>query len=827
MEQKIYRVGGRDLGLEQNRSRQVFQVMQARADVFTHITVPQNALDDTDVLLPKTLGQKARTKAEIALLSRALQQEKIDCFAATVQDLDFQVAKGLEIAAILERGDSREVLVLQKGVAFRTLAEGAIVLSNGYARKEQLLRLRPDLVVKADDRDLDSKLQAVEEGIVSAVITSADDLTALGMEAYRDALSFRPFALSAMVPGAGQGLLAVVCRKTDQELIDLLATHLDSKTSRSIFEAEKFFVEALGLATEDLEAVSDAVHVSVEDDDLYCIAPSRQRSNKMTILRQRINRTGEKFADKSLLKAVLDLMLGKLTYLGCDPHAPDLMSKRAKDVLDLADIVVIDHSLADVDLGIDQKKIRLLRDGANFVSYLLREVRRGQDVVRLCSDDPFLTSSASLEIKALRQEHIFVDVYPSVASIHSWPSFSGIPLLFPGVSEHYSVYSGKSFPLQEDSKIKSALKDLDPKHTLVFKRAALKLPDIVASLIQLGFDPEKPCALITKGTSMQAEVLEASLDSIAGLAVARNMVDPAILIVGGVVSLRKELKWWPKLGSMSRMHFCILHTEALAEDLGRTRLNDLKHTLDVEGAFSSSIRLAHETLDPLLDQAIENELIRSLEKKQSVRRFDRSELWLALDGVGAVHAFGRAIKRLAIDHRLLSMVNMAVSSRDAKKALMALGFEADYTEETDDVDQMAAHLASSLSPSDNVLSIGPEAQTVLPLVLNLAEIPCTNLVYAGYSKDLADPTVFMDHIHAHENLIFMDAGAVREFFFRAGELGLDLDLYFAEDKKVFPMTEAAARVCVNRNIPIGIDAKDYNLDHFMDLLREEAIRRDL
>ena len=131
MEKRIYRVGGRDSRLEQSRSRELMAILQARCEDFQSLTVPISALDDTDLLLPKTLGAAARKKAELDLLLRSLAREQIDLVAVHATDLPTSLQDGLTIGAVPKRGDVRDVLVLEKGRSFATLDAGSLLMTTG------------------------------------------------------------------------------------------------------------------------------------------------------------------------------------------------------------------------------------------------------------------------------------------------------------------------------------------------------------------------------------------------------------------------------------------------------------------------------------------------------------------------------------------------------------------------------------------------------------------------------------------------------------------------------------------------------------------------
>lgn len=819
MEERIYRVGGRDTRLEQNRSRQVFTTLQARAEGFAHITVPLNALDDTEILLPKTLGAKARTKAELKLLYRALQNEDIDMIQAPVDSLDWNLSDKLTIAAILKRQDPRDVLVIKKDQSFATLEAGARIYSSGLRRDVQIAQLRDDLQIETTELSLEDQLDALETDEISAVICSAADLVAIGMESYRNSLSFRPFALNAMVPKAGQGLIAVICRRTDTTLRKLLEDHLEDTDARIAYNAEQSCAEALGLDTDEASKYYGALMVFAEKDELYIQALSQK--SKPALVRQRLNRSGEKTADPALIEAALQGLLGSTTFVGVDSYDPELVAVKANTAIKDATCLIYGRRLRHVvslyDLPDSMTKIEVA-DNEDVGRKLLSLNRQGHNCVRLLEGDPFIYGEAPAEIETLRASSVAVDIVPGSSALLTWPIYAGIPLVYPEVSDQLHIFDGRRFPLQADDPLLKQLRTLDSQSTMLFHMAATRLPNIVASLKQVNFKLSTPAAVIAAGTSMEPQVIEATLEHLPGLVVSENILDPAILVIGDVISRRDALKWWPPLGPMSQMRFMELSTERIKFDPLLIR-KTTRHL----GASVFSWQLAREERRPYLDDRIASELIAALERKQASRRFERNELWFALDGVGAVDALSRCLRDLKLDHRLLAPVNIAVSDAATAAALEQIGFEADYVSATNDADDMAAHLAGILNPSDFVLGIGSQSgQSVLSVVLQLAEIPHQSLLFAEYIKERPDSTTFLDQLADVDNIVFTDAGAVRELGALLLDLGLDSD-ELAESGMLFFVTSLEAeRMAIARGIPLAGVPSSYTLEPVIELLKSKA-----
>jgi len=80
--------------------------------------------------------------------------------------------------------------------------------------------------------------------------------------------------------------------------------------------------------------------------------------------------------------------------------------------------------------------------------------------------------------------------------------------------------------------------------TLVIFMGARKLAALMALLIEHGRDPSTPAALIVRGSLPSQRVIEGTIGTLPELAAAADAGTPALTIVGKVVELRRQLRWF-------------------------------------------------------------------------------------------------------------------------------------------------------------------------------------------------------------------------------------------------------------------------------------------
>ena len=172
----------------------------------------------------------------VRAVESALLHREIDAAVHSAKDVPPSVAHGTALAAYLPRGDVRDALVSRSGSGLLDLPEGATVGTGSRRRAAQLLRLRPDLVVRDIRGNVDTRLRKIEDGEFEAVIVAAAGLQRLG----RVATEVLPIDL--MMPSPGQGALVIQCRVEDAEPIST-ANH--APTARAV-SAERAMLHALG-----------------------------------------------------------------------------------------------------------------------------------------------------------------------------------------------------------------------------------------------------------------------------------------------------------------------------------------------------------------------------------------------------------------------------------------------------------------------------------------------------------------------------------------------------------------------------------------------------
>ena len=239
-------------------------------------------------------------------------------------------------------------------------------------------------------------------------------------------------------------------------------------------------------------------------------------------------------------------MTGKAYLVGSGPGGLGLMTIRAREVIDSADVVLYDQLPGEEILATlpeDAERIDCGKYGGSHTLeqdeievLMVERVKAGKTVVRLKGGDPFLFGRGGEEIETLREHGIRVEVVPGVTSAIAVPEMVGIPVTHRRYASQVTFITGHEDPTKPESALDwEVLARL--KGTLVILMGVKNLPAIAASLTAHGKDPATPVAIIERGLRPDQRVTVGTLADVAEKARAAGVRPPAVIVIGGVVEL--------------------------------------------------------------------------------------------------------------------------------------------------------------------------------------------------------------------------------------------------------------------------------------------------
>lgn len=356
---------------------------------------------------------------------------------------------------------------------------------------------------------------------------------------------------------------------------------------------------------------------------------------------------------------------GKVYLVGSGPGDPGLLTLKAKACIEKADVVVYDYLANRVFLQFARKDAEIIyvgKEGGHHTMaqeeinrLLIGKAQQGFNVVRLKGGDPFIFGRGGEEAMELVKAGILFEVVPGVTSAIAVPAYAGIPLTHREFTATVAFVTGHEDPGKETSNIDWE-KIATGIGTLVFLMGVGNLQKIAARLMEYGRSPGTPVAVIRAGTVPGQRTLTGSLEEIAGKAQKEKIKPPAIIVVGDVVSLRKELNWFEAKPLFGKK---IMVTRA------REQSSDFMARLSDFGAECVEFPTI-EVIPPLgwkdLDRAIGN-----LETYQ----------WLVFTSVNGVKYFFERLEDSGKDVRDLKGIRIAAIGPKTADAVRRKGLKAD------------------------------------------------------------------------------------------------------------------------------------------------------
>ena len=211
-------------------------------DLAVHVDIIKTTGDVKTEPLSVIGGKGVFTKE----LEDALLDGRIDIAVHSLKDLPTIIPETLTIAAICERADPRDALVLrsdndQDGATLATLPERAVVGTSSQRRLAQLKHLRRDVIVKDVRGNVDTRLRKLDEGEYHALILASAGLRRMGQEKRISGL----IPTEQMLPAVGQGAIGVETRADDKRAIGIVSA-LNHEPTALACTAERSFLRALG-----------------------------------------------------------------------------------------------------------------------------------------------------------------------------------------------------------------------------------------------------------------------------------------------------------------------------------------------------------------------------------------------------------------------------------------------------------------------------------------------------------------------------------------------------------------------------------------------------
>ena len=480
---------------------------------------------------------------------------------------------------------------------------------------------------------------------------------------------------------------------------------------------------------------------------------------------------------------------GKAYIIGAGPGDFELLTIKAKRIIENSDCIVYDRLISEDILRLAKKDAELIYLGKGNTEggliqdeineTLVKKCLDGKNVARVKGGDPFVFGRGGEEIEALVKNEIDFEVIPGITSSISVPAYAGIPVTHRGLARSFHVFTGHTM---ENGKWHNFENIAKLEGTLVFLMGVKNLDLIVGDLIKFGKNSKTPVAIIEKGATKNQRVTVGTLENILELVEKNKILPPAITIIGEVVELRENFKWFKN--------------DILAKKILVTR--DKKQAKEMSDNISKRGAIPVEL--PFIE--IENLKIdlESLKKYKAI----------LFNSPNGVNAFFENLK----DIRILSNIKIGAVGVKTKEVLENYKIIPDFIPEEYLVDRLAEEVVKFTDENDNILIVTSDISPCnIEKYNSLYKRNYEKVVAYNTKKLKVDREKIIEALKDIDIITFLSSSTVEAFY-----ESLDGDFFILGDKKIASIGPMTSETIKRLGMKVSYEAEKYTADGLLDII---------
>lgn len=500
---------------------------------------------------------------------------------------------------------------------------------------------------------------------------------------------------------------------------------------------------------------------------------------------------------------------GRCYLVGAGPGDLGLLTLRAKQLIERADVVIYDYLCNPEMLRWAPEGAEIIYAGkkagahtlkqAEINALLVEKTGAGHQVVRLKGGDPFLFGRGGEEAQALAGAALAFEVVPGITSAIAVPAYAGIPVTHRGMTSHVTFFTGHEDPEKTESSIDfGALARLGG--TQVMLMGVERIEVIAREMMGHGVRPDLPVALIRWGTTGRQEIVRGTLETIAKLVAERQFAPPAVAVFGEVVGLAEELTWQE------------------ARPLAGKRIV-VTRTRKQAGALSGQLReLGAEVIElPTIRIEPPSDLRTFAELVQDAHSYD----WIVFTSPNGVTAFFEMFYKLYDDAREIGGVRIAAIGPATAQRVRDFHLKVDLQPDEFVAEAVLEEFKKQgdLENLRILVARAEEARDLLPKGLgDLGAIVDVAFTY----RTVAETN---DRTEARSRLAAAGADMITFTSSSTVENYLALGLPWPEGMQVASIGPITSRTARDRGLTIGVEAARHDISGLVDAIRRFFARR--
>jgi len=222
-------------------------------------------------------------------------------------------------------------------------------------------------------------------------------------------------------------------------------------------------------------------------------------------------------------------------FVGAGPGDPELLTIRARKLLDAADLVIYAGSL--VPKAVVEGLAAEVMDSAGMhlaeiTGAMIAAWKEGKKVVRLHTGDPAIFGAIGEQMAVLRREGVPFRLVPGVSSVAAAAAALSAELTLPEVSQTVIITRrGGRTPVPERESLVELARH---RATMMILLSVGMIEEVAKELMAAGYPGDTPAAVVEKASWPEERVIRGVLADIAGKIAAAEIKKTAIIAVGEV-----------------------------------------------------------------------------------------------------------------------------------------------------------------------------------------------------------------------------------------------------------------------------------------------------
>ncbi len=253
--------------------------------------------------------------------------------------------------------------------------------------------------------------------------------------------------------------------------------------------------------------------------------------------------------------------IGSVHLVGAGPGDPGLITVRAVQCLQSADLVLYDYLANPTLVEYAPEGAELIRLGRHnqgrsmtpeeITEAMVQAALQGKTVVRLKGGDPSIFARGVDESDACRAAGIPFEIVPGITSGLATAAYAEIPLTHHEEASAVALVTGHEKDDREDSHLDFKALAVFP-GTLVFYMGVKWAGKWAGALMEHGKPPETPVAVVQWCSRARQQTVKCTLGTLSQVIGERGLKPPSLFVVGKVVDHAPTLSWFqerPLFGS--------------------------------------------------------------------------------------------------------------------------------------------------------------------------------------------------------------------------------------------------------------------------------------